>query len=203
MTIVRSLAVLPLMLSVLPAQTPDFRNTTWGMDRAQVVAAEGTQPSRTTDSNGETVLRYEPARLAGLDCRVVYIFAKDKLVRTKYIFQQIHDQKRDFLEDFALIDTFLAGSMGSPKEQRVSWRDDRYKADPQNYGLALSLGQLLYSTQWTGARTVLTHALTGNAGTITHEVEYVSVDLEPWENQVTKEQEVPARTAPIQTAAAP
>jgi hypothetical protein len=35
-------------------------------------------------------------------------------------------------------------------------------------------------------RMVVTHALTGDNGAITHEIEYVSVDLEPWENQITK-----------------
>jgi hypothetical protein len=203
MTTVRSFAVSLLIMSTLAAQTPDFRKTTWGMERAQVVATEGTQPSQIGDGNGETVLRYEPARLAGLDCRLVYILAKDKLVRTKYVFQQEHQQKSDYLADFAMIDAFLVGTLERPTEQRVSWHNDTYKAEPQNYGLAISLGQLLYSTQWKGTRTVVTHALTGKNGAITHEVEYVSVDLEPWENQVTKEQEVPARNAPIQTAAVP
>ena len=189
MTTVRCFAVLPLIASGLMAQTLDFRNTSWGMDRAQVVATEGTAPNQTGERGGEVVLRYDSARLAGIACRVVYIFAKDKLVRTKYVFQQEHSEKNDFLSDFAMVDAFLIGTMESPTGQRVLWRNEVYKTQPQHYGVAVSLGQLLYSTQWKGTRTIVTHALTGENGVITHEIEYVSVDLESWEDQLAKEQE--------------
>jgi hypothetical protein len=202
MTTVLSFAVLPVIASALLAQTPDFRNTSWGMDRAQVVATEGT-PSQMGERGGETVLRYESARLAGLDCRVVYIFAKDKLVRTKYVFQQEHAEKNDFLADFTMVDAFLIGNMERPTEQRVSWHNEEYKTEPRRYGVAVSLGHLLYSTQWKGTRTVITHALSGENGAITHEVEYVSIDLEPWEEQITKEQEGPTAPRTVQTATAP
>jgi len=203
MTPVPSFAVLLLIMPTLVAQTSDFRNTNWGMDRSQVVATEAKPPSQIREGGGEIVLRYESARIAGLDCRVVYIFAKDKLVRAKYVFQQDHNGKNDFLADFTMVDAFLMGTLERATEQRVSWRNDAYKMEPRDYGLAVSLGQLLYSTQWKGKRTVVTHALTGQNGAITHEVEYVSVDLEPWEDQITKEQEAPSSNAPIQTAAAP
>lgn len=205
MTVARSFAVLPLVALTVAAQTSDFRKTSWGMDRAQVVATEGTSPNQTRELGGEMVLRYGSARFAGLDCRVVYIFAKDKLVRTKYVFQQEHNEKNAFLADFTTVDAFLIGTMERPTEQRVSWRDEAYKSEPQQYGLAVSLGQLLYSTQWKGTRTIVTHALTGENGAITHEVEYVSVELEPWEDQITKEQKAPNGNAPpaLQVAAAP
>jgi len=205
MTTVRSSAVLPLVACALLAQTSDFRNTSWGMDRAHVVATEAAPPSQIRERGSETVLRYESARLAGLDCRVVYILAKDKLVRAKYVFQREHHEKNDFLADFTVIDAFLMGTMERPTEQRVLWRDEVYKMEPLHYGLAVSLGQLLYSTQWKGKRTVVTHALTGENGAITHEIEFVSVDLEPWEDQITKEQEGPSGNAPrtLQSAAAP
>jgi hypothetical protein len=166
------------------------------MDRAHVVATEAAPPSQIHERGSETVLRYESARLAGLDCRMVYILAKDKLVRAKYVFQREHYEKNDFLADF---------TVERPTEQRVLWRDEVYKMEPQHYGLAVSLGQLLYSTQWKGKRTVVTHALTGENGAITHEIEFVSVDLEPWEDQITKEQEGPSGNAPrtLQSAAAP
>ena len=67
MTTVLSFAVLPVIGSALLAQTSDFRNTSWGMDREQVVATEGTPPSQMRERGGEIVLRYESARLAGLD----------------------------------------------------------------------------------------------------------------------------------------
>lgn len=203
MNLVRSLAVLPLLASVSVAQTLDFRNTSWGMNREKVVAAEGASPSQVGEVGSEMVLRYDSVPFAGLNCRVVYIFAKDRLVRTKYVFQQKHNEQNGFLADFAMVEAFLIGVLDRPTEQRVSWRDDTNKTDPQRYGAAVSLGQLLYATQWKRPRTFITHALTGASGTITHEIEYGSVDLESWEDQVTKQQAVPADHPPVQTAAAP
>ena len=205
MAALRLFAVLPLAALVSSAQTSDFRNVSWGMDRAQVIATEGIAPTQVRELGGETVARYDSARIGGLDCRVVYIFAKDKLVRTKYVFQQEHPEKNDFLADFTMLDAFLIGNMDRPSEQRVSWRDDAYKPDPKRYGAAVSLGHLLYSTQWKSARTIVTHALSGENGAIVHEIEYVSVDLEPWEDQIVKEQQAPAGNTRkrIETATAP
>ena len=58
MTTVRTIAVLPLVASTFVAQTPDFRKITWGMDRAQVMATEGTQPSQIRERGGEIVIAY-------------------------------------------------------------------------------------------------------------------------------------------------
>jgi hypothetical protein len=53
MTTALSFAVLPAIGSALLAQTSDFRNTSWGMDREQVVATEGTPPSQMRERGGE------------------------------------------------------------------------------------------------------------------------------------------------------
>jgi hypothetical protein len=119
--------------------------------------------------------------------------------------KQAHDEKNEFLADFAIVDAFLTGTLQRPTVERVWWRNDLFKKEPQHYGEAVSAGQLLYSTQWKGTRTVVTHALTGENGAITHEIVYVSVDLEPWEDQITKGNESPTGKTPaaLQTAAAP
>src|SRR5690242_21766019 len=91
-----------------------------------------------------------------------------------------------------MIDTFLMESLEHPGPQRASWLDNVYKEQPGSYGLAVSLGHLQYARQWTGPRTVVTHALTGENGVVTHEIEYVSRDLEALEDQVTRP-EVPTR----------
>ena len=186
-----SFVVLSLAASVpnlLMAQA-DFRKANWGMTKAQVVATELTKPSQVNERGAEVVVRYDAVRLVGLECRLVYIFAKDKLVRTKYVFQREHTNKNDLLGDFTMVDTFLVGNYEQPSIRRVSWRNDLYKAEPQNYGLAVSLGHLQYATQWSGPHTVITHALSGYNGALTHEIEYVSVELEPFEYKVTKEAE--------------
>jgi hypothetical protein len=195
----------PLLGQTGIIQAPDFRQARWGMGQAQVLSTEGTPPSQVSQRGAESVVRYTSVRLAGMDCRAVYILAQDKLVRAKYVFQRAHEEKNEFLTDFTMVDAFLRGTLELPAEERVSWRDDAYKNAPEHYGVAVSLGHLQYATQWRGKRTIVTHALTGENGTLTHEIEFVSVDLEAWENQVTKEQDGSSPRAPkiVQTAAAP
>lgn len=193
------------LVAQLPTPEADFRQTRWGMDSKQVLAAETTPPTQVSERGGESVVRYAAARLAGLDCRIVYIFAQDKLVRTKYVFQRAHENKNDYLADFTVVDAFLAGALNHAGEERVVWRSDTYKKDPEHYGAAVGEGQLEYSTQWNGKRTIVTHALTGANGVPTHEIEYVSVELEPWEDQVVREQQSPVANSqkPLQSAAVP
>ena len=152
-------------------------------------ATELTKPSQVNERGGEVIVRYDSARIAELECRLVYIFAKDKLVRAKYVFQGDHPNKNDFLGEWTIVDTFLVARHEKPTSPRVYWRDDLYKTDPRSYGLAIATGHLQYSTQWKGNDTVVTHALTGENGAVTHEIEYVSVELEKFEDQVAKEQE--------------
>jgi len=172
----------------LTAPTTDFRKANWGMTQAQVVATESTKPSLVDGRGGEVVVRYDSFIFAGMACRLVYIFAGDKLVRAKYVFQREHSDKNDFLGDFTTVDPFLVEKFGKPSAEHVFWKNDLYKDEPRNYGLAASMGHLQYLTRWKDLRTVISHVLTGDNHVITHEIEYVSVELEQLEDQVLQEQ---------------
>ena len=145
MALLRSVSVVLLASSWLGAQAPpsatDFRQAVWGMNRAQVLATEPAPPSLVSEQGAESVARYAAAHLAGLDCRIVYIFARDKLVRTKYVFQTAHQDQNDYLADFAVVDAYLTGALNRPGEERVAWRGDSYKKEPRQYGAAIAQGE--------------------------------------------------------------
>lgn len=198
--------LITLGLASLPvfAQDADFRKTAWGMTQAQVIAAEPARPAEIREAGGEVVLRYDAAQLGGLKGRLVYILAKNKLVRAKYIFDAEHSNQNDFIADYRAVEPVLMETYGKPANERAVWTDDSTQDEPKSYldqdraspsnilpsdklvGFAVSLGHLKLYTQWQTPRTKILHALTGENYNITHQVEYLSVDLEAFEREVRK-----------------
>jgi hypothetical protein len=187
--------------SVLAAGQADFRKASWGMTQAQVLATEANKPSEIRQSDGELIVRYDSIQLSGLPGRAVYIFAKDKLVRAKYLFDVEHDEENDFIVDFKTIELVLMEQYGEPASSRAFGESDLCQQEPKSYldqdraapseillsdrfvGLAVALGQLKLYTQWAASRTKILHGLTGQDHHITHQIEYLSVELEGLENE--------------------
>lgn len=200
----RFLITLGLVSLPVFAQDADFRKTAWGMTQAQVIAAEPARPAEIREAGGEVVLRYDAAQLGGLKGRLVYILAKNKLVRAKYIFDAEHSNQNDFIADYRAVEPVLMETYGKPANERAVWTDDSTQDEPKSYldqdraspsnilpsdklvGFAVSLGHLKLYTQWQTPRTKILHALTGENYNITHQVEYLSVDLEAFEREVRK-----------------
>ncbi|MBZ5632483.1 MAG: hypothetical protein LAO55_05075 [Acidobacteriia bacterium] len=183
-------------------QASDFRKAAWGMTRAQVLAAEAAKPSDVRESSGEIIVRYDSMQLGELACRVVYIFAHDKLVRAKYVFDAEHGDPNDFIRDFRAIEPFLHDQYGKPVSERAFWSDAALQDEPKSYleqdrasaadilpsdkfaGPSIAAGHLKLYTRWRGDRTKISHGLTGEDSRITHQIEFLSVELEKFENEV-------------------
>lgn len=185
---------------------PDFRQATWGMTRAQVLATETAKPSEIRESNGEVLVRYDSLELGKLACRVVYIFANDKLVRAKYVFDAEHGEPNDFIRDYRAIEPLLHEKYGNPASERAFWLDDSLQDEPKAYldqdrasstdilpsdpfaGPSILAGHLKLYTRWQGNRTKISHGLTGGStgadSRVTHQIEFLSVELEGLENDV-------------------
>ena len=191
---------LSLTLVCVQARANDFRNVNWGMAKAQVLAAESNKPANVRETNGEVVVEYDLLQYGNLATSVIYIFAKEKLVRAKYLFEMEHRELNDFIADFKRIEPLLQEQYGKPSSERAIWADDATQLEPKSYldqdratpssilvsdanvGLAVSLGHLRLFAQWDGVRTKVMHALSGENNRIVHQIEYRSVELEALEN---------------------
>jgi hypothetical protein len=181
---------------------PDFRKATWGMTRTQVLATEPAKPADIRESNGVWIVRYDAVQFGGLACRAVYIFANDKLVRGKYVFTPEHAEPNDFIVDFRAVEPLLHDKYGKPVSERALWADDTYQDEPKSYldqdrassadilpsdrfvGLSISEGHLRLYAQWQSDRTKVLHGLTGADDHITHQIEFLGVELEKLEREV-------------------
>jgi hypothetical protein len=169
---------------------PDFRRVVWGMTRAQVMATEPDRAARISESNGEIVVQYDASKLGTLNGRPIYIFAMDKLVRAKFMVDEEHSDRNEFIRDFHTLESVLRERYGKPKEERAVWADDSTQDETKNYldqdratassilpsdrfvGLAVALGHLRLYTIRECARTKILHVLAGADGRITHQLEY-------------------------------
>ena len=176
------------------------------MTRAQVLATETAPPSQIRDSSGELIVRYDSILMGSLACRLVYIFANDKLVRAKYVFDAEHGDPNDFIRDYRAIEPLLREKYGKPVSERAFWSDDSLQDEPKSYleqdrasstdilpsdlfaGPSIAAGHLKLYTRWRGDRTKISHGLTGGSAgedsRITHQIEFLSVELERLENDV-------------------
>ena len=163
------------------------------MTKAQVFAAEPNKLVDIREANGEVIVEYDVMQYGDLASRVIYIFAKDKLVRAKYLFEAEHSELNDFIVDFKRIEPLLQAQYGKPSSERAIWEDDATQLEPKSYldqdratpssilasdvnvGLAVSLGHLKLFTLWNSARTRVVHTLSGGNNQIVHQAQYRSL----------------------------
>jgi hypothetical protein len=103
---------------------PDFRKAVWGMSQKQVLATEPDQPHEVRRENGEDVIKYDPAKNGDLTGRLIFIFAKDKLVRAKYLSDVEHSDLNDFIVDYRAVEPALLEKYGKPIKERAVWEND-------------------------------------------------------------------------------
>jgi len=149
-----------------------FRKTQWGMSAAEVISSEESKPIK---EDTDAVMFKD--RISGLDTFILYIFVQNRLVRAKYIFTDKHTNKNDYIDDFKNIKGVLAQKYGRPSEDNVLWRNDLYKDDHDEWGMAICVGHLMYAAKWETPGTSIINLLYGENYEVTHIVEYSSKAL--------------------------
>ena len=147
----------------------DFRIAQWGDSKQDVMTKEG----KANLSSSDAIYMFNDV-VAAMKCSVVYIFAEDKLVMAKYLFEETHSNKNDYIRDYNDIVSLMTDKYGKPDFNAPEWKNSLYKNSKQDYGFAVSIGHLAYSAGWFGKTTDITVALYGENNTVTLLVQYVS-----------------------------
>lgn len=160
-----------------------FRKTTWGMDRTEVIASENNDDYE----EGENFLGYS-GQIAGLPCTIRYVFVRDSLVRGKLAFTVQHANNNDFLDDFEKLKGMLIKKYGCPGEDETVWKDDLYKDDYNERGMAVSCGHLVNLAKWDLGETQISCELSGDNYEIELSIHYTSKSLGYLEAQLNEQQ---------------
>ncbi|MBH5316389.1 M56 family metallopeptidase [Paenibacillus sp. GSMTC-2017] len=130
----------------------DFRNGIWGMSTNEYKKTEDTIPyghGNNTNSLGksENTLSYN-GKINSLEAVFGTYFIDNKLAEATYTIVEQHSNATEYIKDFKDLKTSLIEKYGTPITDDINWKDDMYKDDPSNWGLALKAGHLIYTVEW-------------------------------------------------------
>ena len=148
---------------------PTFRKTKWGMNKLEIIELEG-EPS----DNIDDALFYRSKLVAGIKAEIIFVFVDDALVRTKYIFNEVHSNSNDYISDYTTVKDVLVQKYGDPYTDQTNWNKDLYRDDVQNYGMAISVGHLVLKAGWLNIDSDILISLSGDNFEISHIVQYSS-----------------------------
>ena len=162
----------------------DFRKTNWGMSKEQVKATEDKKPGFETD----TKLGYE-VKIGRYKFACMYSFLENKLYESGYIFTGKHTNKNLYIDDYEELKETLTKKYGKPKMDIPGlWKNDLYKDDKSHWGIAISVGHLVYGASWETSTTKIELMLWGDNYKINLTLFYTSKELEEWVKRI-KEKE--------------
>lgn len=167
-----------------PTPAPDFRKAYWGMGPEAVKATEENKPSREEDG----AIFYDTT-VAGYDALAAFIFTDQKLVRGAYVFKIVHSNDGDFIEDFRKVESALSDKYGKSKNRGPIWKDTLYKDDPEQWGMAVGAGHLVYQAFWQTETTEILEDLSGDNFQIDLKVQYTSRALKGLEEKAKKKKD--------------
>ena len=166
--------VLVWVVNTNAAET-DFRQTSWGMTKAEVQAIEGKNDQNLVDETlVQSILTYE-RWVASAPVRVVYVFLNDHLTTGIYLFTDRYSENALYLKDYEKIGMILKKKYGLPADEHETWVNDSLKGRPDLRRTAIATGQLRLKSTWQTNTTEVEHALQGDEYEITHSVTYRSL----------------------------
>lgn len=160
-----------------------FRNATWGMSKSQVKITEKEKPKSEDDS----FLVYV-GKVAGMNALIIYVFVDNKLVRAKYSFIENNSNRNDNITDYNNLKKLFEKKYAKPKEDKFIWKNDLYRDNSSEWGFAVSLGHLLFYSQWETSNTVITLTLSGENHRTELVAEYYSKALEVLEGKILRKE---------------
>lgn len=137
----------------------DFRKTNWGMSKDQVKKSEKTNPLF-QEENG---FAYADINVAGMNSDVYYYFNNDSLYQAIYgITDDKYMNKTKYIDDYERIKQTLTDKYGKQVEDIVHWYDDLWRDDPNDWGMAIVTGDLVYVSKWINGDTEIYLTLKGD-----------------------------------------
>lgn len=167
-------------------ERPHIRQARWGMTSAQVKKAESAEFVADLELDGLCILKYSTT-VCSLDCGLNYYFVNAKLVRVRYTVNEKHSNKNRYIKDYDQLKTALTEKYGEG-EEHIFWSKDLFKDDRDQWGLAISIGDLAYYTKWVTPYTDILLVLDGDNYKIWGGVEYYSKELHSLEDALKDKQ---------------
>jgi hypothetical protein len=143
------LMLIVIVLVGCASREPDFRSARWGMKKKQIIAIEGDP----LEQHNDWLLRYV-GHMNGKECDIEFVFVQNKLYHGAYFFVY-KDNPYDVLPEYVELIRLLEKKYGTTTMDTV-WThsfSEKYKSNPDNWGISLITGKLISRCSWTTERT--------------------------------------------------
>lgn len=160
----------------------DFRKTNWRMSKEQVKATEKGEIA----FEDEEEINYK-VEINKSEFLCAYFFLEDKLYRSGYLLNETHTNENDYIDDYKNLKDILIKKYEKPVKDKIEWKNDSYKYDKIEWGLAISVGDLIYDTRWETNNTEITLRLSGDNYKIYLVLRYESKELKEWADKIIEE----------------
>lgn len=172
--------------SISTAQEYDFRQVNWGMSKEEVRAVEKQEPADEDIGGVQETFAYK-TKISSFDSYLGYIFVNNKLSGAGYYIQQEHVNQNDYIDDYNKLKDLLIQKYGKPVNDEVLWKNPLYKDRNKDWGLAISMGHLVYNVFWETPSTEISLFLEGDNFEINFYIRYVSKELKSWVQEVIQQ----------------
>jgi hypothetical protein len=103
------------------------------------------------------------AEVAGQKAKLSYHFAEDKLWKIEYRFTTDHPDRNLFVKDSEAMQEYLDEKYGDHVKADTKWRDTLFSNDTRSWGLAVSRGDLTFTSVWRTPESEITLLLSGGS----------------------------------------
>jgi len=163
-------------------EASDFRNASWGMSREQVRRVES---AKEQDFDHGPDHLYFNDEVAAVPATVIYNFHHDVLLGAHIMLTEEHMNPNNYISDFERFKDLLTSKYGDPMDDTHQlWSRELYQDDPNDWGQAVEVGDLVYVARWQTTRSNIRHILNGDNFEISHFILY---------HDISREEEIEAR----------
>ena len=155
-----------------------FRKTKWGMTISEVKALESLKVVR----EGDNQLTYK-TEVARKDVLLLYTFINNQLVSATYLLISPHSNKNDYIQDYRDFKLILEKKYGKPERDETVWKNELFQDQLSGWGTAVSIGHLVFYSEWETLLTNIRTTVLGDNFDITCGVHYSSKKLKEIEKR--------------------
>ncbi|RDG28963.1 hypothetical protein DV872_24090 [Oceanispirochaeta sp. M1] len=167
-----------------PSEDYDFRKVKWNMTIDEVKTSESFKWEDGGDS--ESYYIYTEIDFLSEKSLLAYYFNENRLYQARYIVTQKHSNKTDYWRAYKRFVEALKGKYGETVENNTGepiWKDDLYKDDPSDWGMAISVGDMLAIASWETPKTSISSIINGDNYKIDLNVYFEAKDFEKVETE--------------------
>ena len=150
----------------------DFRQINWGMNQQQVIQSE---KIKLLDQNEENLV-YN-CQIDNENCVLLYGFQDKKVYCATYFFQINHTNLNDYIDDYTDLHNLLKSKYQEPISNKMIWKNNLFKNSPSDYGMAISVGHLMYISKWETPRGEAPSAIMTNISLIIRSIPPLFKDI--------------------------